>query len=94
MDEIVDAMRDINLEISNLILESWQIFRQLEDRPFLVKPSIPILFFGDSDQYFSSELKVINLGLNPSRIEFPKENRFLRFNCARKIYPRILEGAC
>lgn len=92
MDEIVDAMRDINLEISNLIRESWQIFRQFEDQPFLVKPSIPILFFGDSDKYFSSELKVITLGLNPSKIEFPEENRFLRFNSARGIYPRILEG--
>ena len=93
MDEIVDAMRDINLEISNLILESWRIYRQFADQPFLVKPSIPILFFGDSDQYFSSELKVTTLGLNPSRVEFPEEDRFLRFSRARRVYPRILQGA-
>ena len=86
-------MRHINLEISNLIRESWQIYRRFEDQPFLVKPSIPILFFGDSDKYFSSELKVITLGLNPSKIEFPEENRFLRFSSAREIYPRILEEA-
>jgi hypothetical protein len=66
---------------------------QFLDQPFLVKPSIPILFFGDSVRFFSSKLKVITLGLNPSKVEFPKEDRFLRFNSARTVYPRILEGA-
>ena len=84
---------EANVEIDDLIRESWQVYRRFVDQPFLVKPSIPILFFGDSDQYFSSELKVITLGLNPSRIEFPEEDRFLRFSSARKIDPRILEGA-
>jgi hypothetical protein len=77
----------------DLIRESWQVYRRFVDQPFLVNPSVPILFFGDSDQYFSSELKVITLGLNPSRIEFPEEDRFKRFSNARGTYPRILEGA-
>ena len=84
---------EANVKIDDLIRESWQVYRRFVDQPFLVRPSIPILFFGDSDQYFSSELKVITLGLNPSRIEFPEEDRFLRFSSARKVYPRILEGA-
>jgi hypothetical protein len=84
---------EANLKIDDLIRESWRIYRQCEDWPFLVKPSIPILFFGDSTRYFSSELKVITLGLNPSRVEFPKEDKFLRFSAACKVYPRILEGA-
>jgi hypothetical protein len=79
--------------IDDLIRESWQVYRQFQDQPFLVKPSVPILFFGDSERYFSSRLKVITLGLNPSRIEFPEGDRFLRFNSARKVYPRILDGA-
>jgi len=78
--------------LNGLIRESWQVYKQFEDQPFLVKPSIPILFFGDSDRYSSSGLKVITLGLNPSRIEFPAEDRFFRFSSARGIYPRILEG--
>lgn len=82
-----------NSTIDDLIRQSWQVYRQFEDQPFVVKPSIPILFFGDSNQYRSSKLKVITLGLNPSRIEFPEEDRFLRFSSARKVYPRILEGA-
>lgn len=59
-----------------------------------MKPSIPILFFGDSSKYFSSRLKVITLGLNPSRVEFPEADRFFRFDAARSVYPRIIEGAC
>jgi hypothetical protein len=84
---------ETNSNISDLIRESWQVYTHFEDQPFLVKPSIPILFFGDSNQYFSSELKVITLGLNPSRVEFPQEDRFLRFSKARNIHPRIVEGA-
>ena len=78
--------------MDNLVRESWQIYNRSENRPFLVQPSIPILFFGDSNKYFSSMLKVITVGLNPSRIEFPQGNRFLRFSAARNIYPQVLEG--
>jgi hypothetical protein len=81
-----DSIRD------DLIRESWQTYRRFADQTFLVKPSIPILFFGDSNRYFDSKLKVITLGLNPSRKEFPEPDRFSRFKRARKIYPRILEG--
>ena len=59
----------------------------------MVKPSVPILFFGGSNQYRSSKLKVIAVGLNPSRNEFPHHDRFLRFSNARKVYPRIVEEA-
>lgn len=82
------------MEINELIRSSWQVYRQIESQPFLVKPSIPILWFGDSERYFSSKLKVITVGLNPSRGEFPEEDRFLRFSSARKVYPSILDGAC
>jgi hypothetical protein len=84
---------ETNSKINDLIRESWQVYAHFEAQSFLVKPSIPILFFGDSNQYFASELKVITLGLNPSRVEFPENDRFLRFSKARMIYPRIVEGA-
>jgi hypothetical protein len=83
---------EMTSKIHDLMRESWQVYRRFQDQSFLVKPSIPILFFGDSEPYFSSKLKVITLGLNPSRIEFPHEDRFFRFSCASKVYPRILEG--
>jgi len=78
--------------INDLVREAWQVYRRFEDRPFVVRPSIPVLFFGDSDRYFSSELKVITLGLNPSRLEFPEEDRFLRFSSAREACPPNVEG--
>lgn len=64
---------------------AWDMYRRLEDEPFLVKPSIPILFFGDSEKYFQSECKIITVGLNPSLIEFPASNPFLRFAAAEEI---------
>jgi hypothetical protein len=80
--------------IHELIRTSWQMYARFERQSFLVKPSIPILFFGDSSKYFSSRLKVITLGLNPSKAEFPEADRFSRFDAARSVYPRIIEGAC
>jgi hypothetical protein len=81
------------LKIDELIQESWRIYARFGEQPFLVKPSIPILFFGDSEQYFRSKLRVITVGLNPSRNEFPNGDRFSRFSNARKIYPSIRDGA-
>jgi hypothetical protein len=75
----------------DLIRESWQIYRRFVDQSFVAKPSIPILFFGDSGKYFDSKLKVITVGLNPSKKEFQEE--FKRFSSASGIYPGILEGA-
>ncbi len=49
-----------------LIEECWRIYKKHKEEDFIVKPSIPILFFGDSEKYFESELKVITVGLNPS----------------------------
>jgi hypothetical protein len=78
--------------LSRLIRDSWQAYAQVETEPFLVKPSVPVLFFGDSSRYFASKLKIITVGLNPSRTEFPEEDRFLRFSGARCVYPDILGG--
>jgi hypothetical protein len=49
----------------------------------LVLPSVPILFFGDSARYARSPTKVVTVGLNPSREEFPQGDSFQRFaDCA------------
>jgi hypothetical protein len=71
--------------MDGLIEDAWRIYRKFEDNDVVVKPSIPILFFGNSDAYFASPIKIITVGLNPSRIEFPNEDRFLRFDWARNI---------
>ena len=58
--------------------------------PPRVDPSIPILFFGDLEAYYESDLRVVTVGLNPSVKEFPKfpdESPFFRFPLANGIMP-------
>lgn len=73
-----------------LAAASWELYRDAvnEGTAALVRPSIPILFFGDDEKYISSPLKVITVGLNPSRLEFPRGDPFLRFPAARQIDPQ------
>lgn len=69
---------------------SWELYRDAVNQgtAVLVRPSIPILFFGDDEKYISSPLKVITVGLNPWRLEFPSVDPFLRFPAARQIDPQ------
>jgi hypothetical protein len=80
-----DHRQTIMLE--ELIGKSWDEFERLDGKRFVVRPSIPIPFFGDSIRYFQSELKVVTVGLNPSKSEFPMENPFLRFPKASACTP-------
>jgi len=47
--------------------------------PFVVQPSIPVLYFGDRPAYERSPLRVVTVGLNPSLKEFPLKRPFSRF---------------
>ena len=51
----------------------------------MVRPSVPILWFGDSEAFSNSRVRIVTVGLNPSRVEFPEDNRFLRFPAARLL---------
>ena len=55
--------------MDSLIDEAWRIYDATADT-CVVRPSIPILFFGDSAHYACSPLKVVTVALNPSRKEF------------------------
>jgi hypothetical protein len=73
-----------------LAAASWDLYREAIQlgTHALVRPSIPILFFGDDERYAASALKVVTVGLNPSRLEFPSADPFLRFPAARQIDPQ------
>jgi hypothetical protein len=71
--------------LRDLIDEAWHDYIWHCQRDFVVTPSIPILFFGDLRRYFASPIRVVTVGLNPSRIEFPDTNRFRRFPEAREL---------
>src|SRR5262245_50653978 len=76
MHGVIDDSR-----INQLLLECWDAFDRLTDQGFVVRPAIPILYFGDRIKYLSSSLKVITVGLNPSKREFP-DDRCSRFPAA------------
>lgn len=58
----------------------------------VVRPSVPIAWFGDLEAYLDSPLRVITVGLNPSRLEFPITDPFLRFPKARDLTGKSLDA--
>ena len=79
----------------HLLQQAWALHGRAEsaELPHLVRPSAPILFFGDSRRYERSPLKAVTVGLNPSRAEFPPDDPFRRFPAAREIAPPLLDGS-
>ena len=79
----------------HLLQRAWALHERAEraELPYLVRPSAPILFFGDSGKYERSALKAITVGLNPSKAEFPPEDPFGRFPATREITPPLLDGS-
>lgn len=67
----------------DLVVSAWRHYQELAHESYVVTPSVPILYFGDSRRYFKSPLRVITVGLNPSGLEFPDYDRFKRFPRAR-----------
>ena len=67
----------------NILKDSLTQYSKYCDLDFVVKPSLPILYFGDINAYFKSEFKVVTAALNPSDSEFKEfknsKPSFLRF---------------
>lgn len=63
----------------------WELHDHAQCLDCLVKPSIPILYFGDLDRYRASPIKIVTAALNPSLNEFPPEDPFSRFPVLREI---------
>jgi hypothetical protein len=75
----------IDPEQEALIDEAWRLYLNAADNPVVVKPSIPLPYWGDGDRYAASPLKIVTVGLNPSRREFPAADPFLRFRAAEGL---------
>jgi hypothetical protein len=69
----------------SLASEVWNLYRATKSELYIVKPSLPILYFGDSEAYFRSKRRIITVGLNPSHHEFPSENYLVRFPYAKRL---------
>jgi hypothetical protein len=83
----LDADEDQTARLAALArraFKAWDLASDQAGFP-VVRPSVPILFFGDVDAYMQSPLRVITVGLNPSDAEFPEEDRFRRFREAEGL---------
>ena len=69
-------------QLEELAVAAWRAYDAAATLPSRVTPAAPILFFGDLDAYSASPLRVVTVGLNPSRKEFPADAPFCRFPLA------------
>jgi hypothetical protein len=78
---VEEPLNRVTQPLRELAVRAWEQHRAAEAAglPHLVRPSVPILFFGDSDSYLASPLRVLSVGLNPSREEFPSTVPYRRF---------------
>lgn len=82
-------MKDSSFPRQNLdqaVAMAWQAFERAGRLQCRVSPAVPILFFGDLDRYWSSPLRILTVGKNPSGREF--EDGYKRFPLARDVTAR------
>lgn len=90
---MVDA-HDPASDLRTLSTEAWRLHRDAErTSDIVVRPSMPILYFGDTDAYFASRLRIATVGLNPSREEFPSADPWRRFPEGESLDPANLDGS-
>lgn len=75
----------IKNKILSLLEKSMLHYDEYKSKKFIVSPSIPILYFGDIEEYYSSKIKVVTVALNPSSNEFKQtkdseHSSFFRFS--------------
>lgn len=82
------------MELDDVVDRAWAAHRAAvaSGMGSVVVPSIPIAWFGDLEAYLRSPLRVITVGLNPSRLEFPRADPFVRFPRARELAGDGLEA--
>ena len=68
---------------ADLVDEAWSIYSG--GGRAVVRPALPILWFGDSAAFSDSAVRIVTVGLNPSRAEFPASDRLFRFPTARLL---------
>ena len=65
--------------LTDLIEKYITDFVQKKHLPFVVNPSVPIVWFGDIERYECSPRRVLTVSLNPSKEEFPQATERPRF---------------
>lgn len=78
-ERLMRSSMDIEESLSPGVESAWCAYDNAAGLSVRVNPAGPILFFGDICGYTSSMLRVLTVGLNPSRLEFPADRPFSRF---------------
>jgi len=73
--------------LKHILKKSLQNYQELKNMDYVINPCLPILYFGDINDYLRSDFKIITAALNPSDLEFkeaksdvPSFFRFPEFN--------------
>ena len=69
-------------ELLGLVRTARHLYETNRKHEWVVEPGMPVLFFGDILGFEASYPRVVTVGLNPSRHEFPKHAPFKRFDGA------------
>ena len=80
-------------KISKLNGRVLEGFCRKKDESFVVKPSIPIIWFGDMEGYRKSKRKIVTVAINPSNNEFTEIKNtppysFCRFHGGEKLWEK------
>lgn len=84
--------------LMDIIDKYWADYMNHKNDDFVVKPSIPIVWFGDLSQYLKSKLRIVTVAINPSNVEFEAKtkreisiygsNAFLRFKNGAELFDK------
>ena len=70
-------------QLYQLMDDYWDDYVIHRDDPndiYFIRPSIPIIWFGNIEAYFNSKIRVVTIAINPSDKEFPNsKEKFYRF---------------
>ena len=79
------AEANVRQNLHEVVGKAWDAFGRAGNLPSRVSPAVPILFFGDLRAYCASVTRILTVGKNPSKEEFPEKSRFLRFRLAENV---------
>lgn len=71
--------------LDTVLQQALAEYDRYQTEPYIVRPSLPVAYFGDSESYARSPIKIVTAALNPSFHEFPTEEPYRRFPKARDI---------
>lgn len=80
-----------NSRLKALIEKYLADFKAKRNLPFVVKDSIPVVWFGDLEKYSASQRKIVTVALNPSCEEFSDKRFNVDADSVQALYSTLNE---